>query len=580
MIKGDWFPLPNSFREVFLLNNFDFKLSETFLFDVLKSDSIVELRDKVAVLSGDGSGKSTARIISIENYIIKTDLALKQNDFKKLEKELSKKVCLANKLNLHHPSKEYFIIEHGGWFYPCSVCDRLKTIHTVDSLSKRLAYFIELVKIGIYAIKEHGFELDLNPSNFAFDEYEPEKLYYIDDEVYDSDNFEGIGSFIIHRIRHESDIDESLWIDFSDKLKKELSLCLSSYQDLSSLIHGIESFPLSTVFHEKRKILLNALNGSFLNKKRTIVSSEKTESNIDIKDIKLNNFPNSRNCSSQLPLPPTCETYYLSEPKPDEVEKPNINPIFAVKDKKITCILSDIHSNLPALQSVLEEAKKLGVTHYIILGDIVGYGPFPNETIEVIANLPNTTIIQGNHDFSIGTQNVDFCMGRLAKASALWTMTQLSQDKLDWLKNLKTYYLYDNYMLLHGSVIDPNYFYGYIYEMTYEENLKKANLMNLNFILYGHTHVPYVYYMIKEKNKYIKQNATDIHLFQDGKVFLINPGSVGQPRDNNNKASFAIWDENDILSFHRVEYPIEETTKKIKELNLFDDLVLRLEIGK
>lgn len=568
MVKGDWFPLPNSFRDVFLLNNFNFQLSETFLFDVLKSDSIVELRDKVAVLSGDGSGKSTARIISVENYIIKTDLALKQNDLRKLEKELSKKVYLANKLNLHHPSKEYFIIESDGWFYPCSICDRLKTIHTVDSLSKRLAYFIELVKIGIYAIKEHGFELDLNPSNFAFDEYEPEKLYYIDDEVYDSDNFEGIGSFIIHRIRHESDIDESLWIDFSDKLKKELSLCLSSYQDLSSLIHGIESFPLSTVFYEKRKILLNALNGTFLNKKRSILSSEKTVSNVDIKPDEIEKL------ESKVDI------------KPDEVEKtvvfeePNINPIFAVKDKKITCILSDIHSNLPALQSVLEEAKKLGVTHYIILGDIVGYGPFPNETIEVIANLPNTTIIQGNHDFSIGTQNVDFCMGRLAKAAALWTMTQLSQDKLDWLKNLKTYYLYDNYMLLHGSVIDPNYFYGYIYEMTYEDNLKKANLMNLNFILYGHTHVPYIYYMIKEKNKYIKQNATDIHLFQDGKVFLINPGSVGQPRDNNNKASFAIWDENDILSFHRVEYPIEETTKKIKELNLFDDLVLRLETGK
>lgn len=542
MIIGDWFPLPNSFSDIFLLNDFNFELSETFLFDVLKSDSIVELKDKVSVINGDGSAKNTARIISVENYIIKTDLALKQNDLRKLEKELSKKVYLANKLNLHHPSKEYFIIESDGWFYPCSICDRLKTIHTIDSLDKRLDYFIELVKIGIYTIKEYGFELDLNPSNFAFEESNPDKLYYIDDEIYSSkkleicasNGLESIGEFIIHRIRNEKYISSDQWLYFSDKLQKELNLCLSSYCELSSLISGIENFPLSEVFFEKRKIVLNALNSSFTNRK-TI-----------------------KNVSSVV----------------------IVNPIIDLNDKKITCILSDIHSNLPALEAVLEEAKKFNVTHYIILGDIVGYCPFPNETIELIASLPNATIIQGNHDFSIGNKNVDFCMGRLAKETALWTMDQLDQNKLDWLKSLKPYYLYDDYMLLHGSVTDPNYFYGYIYEMTYEDNLKKANLMNLNFILYGHTHVPYIYYLIKEKNKYIKQNTININLFQENKVFLINPGSVGQPRDHNNKASFAIWDDNDVLSFHRIDYPIEKITSKIRDINMFDDLILRLENGK
>lgn len=546
-MSNNWFPKVSSKSDIYILDSFECNFSVDELFTLLNSNLAIELKDKVGNLStSEGSGKFSARLLEVNNFIIKTDLTLVVEEFEKLKKELSKKVAISNKLKIYHPSKQWFIIKYNDKYLPCSICKKLYTIHNISNLEYRLDYFLDLIKISLSIIKTHNIELDLNPSNFAYEKDSPHKLYYLDDEFYETTELRSIGEFIVHRIRHENNISNEQWEVFSEKLCEVLNNSLSFYLEFAHVLNGLEEFSLSPRFFDKRDIIIKKIKDSLYNKnwKQKIIKDESNNKiNIEAKN----------------------ET---------EITKEKI-----VNNKKITCVLADVHANLPALESVIEESKKLGATDYIILGDIVGYGPFPNETIDLVRTLPNLIAVQGNHDYAIGNNNFDTGMSKLGLKTATWTVSQLNNEKLEWLKNLKNNYKFEKHMYIHGSILDERYFLAYIYEMSYEENLKKADEMNLNYVLFGHTHVPYIYYINKKNKMCYKQNPTNVQLVQDNNVFLVNPGSVGQPRDRINKASFAIIDENNNLSFHRVDYSIERAISEIKKIGIFPELINRLENG-
>lgn len=235
-------------------------------------------------------------------------------------------------------------------------------------------------------------------------------------------------------------------------------------------------------------------------------------------------------------------------------------------------IISDIHSNLEALESVLNEIKN--VEKIICLGDIVGYGANPNECCEIIKNL-NCISIVGNHDLaSIEEYDIrDF--NPYAKAAILWTRNHLKEENKIFLRNLKEKIIFKNLTLIHGSLVNPSF-----YILDTSSARESFSLQETKICFIGHTHTAECY--IKSGN-FLEQ----IDLFSGGIIeikenfqYIINCGSVGQPRDRNYKASFGIYDEdNETIEIKRIHYPLEIAYKKIINAHLPKILADRLAIG-
>ncbi len=240
-------------------------------------------------------------------------------------------------------------------------------------------------------------------------------------------------------------------------------------------------------------------------------------------------------------------------------------------------VFSDIHSNLPALKAVLEDANQIGFDEIICLGDLVGYGPNPNECIETVFSYRNNSIA-GNHDWG-AIDKVDLIIfNRDARQALNWTRSELSQEHNDILSNLPVSKpMAEGILLSHGSPRKP------VWEYLVDTNAASANFDKFDFelALVGHTHLPLVFEL--NSTKRVKHLMPDVNEPIDyaGKRMILNPGSVGQPRDMNPQASYAILDTGEKQwTFHRVAYPVEETQKRMEKLKLPLRLIARLSIGR
>ncbi len=252
-------------------------------------------------------------------------------------------------------------------------------------------------------------------------------------------------------------------------------------------------------------------------------------------------------------------------------------------------LISDIHSNLEALNAVLQNIKDHGgVTKIYCLGDIVGYGPNPLECTEIIMNCDKT--IMGNHEQAL--LNNAFGFNKVAKQAIQWTRSQLKpsllggRKKKAWkfLKSLKTHFTENNILYVHGSPREPTNEYLTEEAITNAQNGISTTL-DENFALMdkicfmGHTHKPGVI-----TNDYKFYNIDDLnyrYTFLDYQKVIVNIGSVGQPRDNDNRASYVIYNPvaNEII-FKRVEYDYQTTIAKIEAINnLNNQLGQRLSDG-
>ncbi len=239
-------------------------------------------------------------------------------------------------------------------------------------------------------------------------------------------------------------------------------------------------------------------------------------------------------------------------------------------------LLSDIHSNREAFEAVLADAGAVDETW--CLGDVVGYGPDPNACVELLRSLPHLCIA-GNHDWAT--------LGRLdlrefnldARQANLWNRQQLTPENLAYLEALPEMLVREPFTLVHGSPRHPIWEY-IVYTTTAQVNFYH---FDTPFCLVGHTHTPVIFRLTNDKGG---GRCDTLPLPLNGPLTLgperliINPGSVGQPRDGNPQASYAILDtETLVLEYRRVSYPVEKTQAKMIEHDLPLRLAVRLGYG-
>ncbi len=239
-------------------------------------------------------------------------------------------------------------------------------------------------------------------------------------------------------------------------------------------------------------------------------------------------------------------------------------------------IVSDIHSNLPAIERIYNNLEKV-VDEIYSLGDIIGYGPYPNECVDFLKYFKFS--ILGNHDAAvIGLREYnDF--NEYAKFAIEWTKDNLSWEYLEKLKKFPQVLELDDVYLVHGSLRDPLDEYLINYYSVYAN----FELMEKKIAFFGHTHLAGAFlYSEKDREIYYINFAEGGELkIRKGYKYLINPGSVGQPRDGNWKASYAIYDTNlNIVEFRRVEYDLEKTQKYMQGLGFPRYLWERLQYGR
>jgi predicted phosphodiesterase len=236
-------------------------------------------------------------------------------------------------------------------------------------------------------------------------------------------------------------------------------------------------------------------------------------------------------------------------------------------------VLSDIHANLAALDAVCDE---LGTVDEIwVLGDIVGYGPQPNEVIRRLQEL-GARAVTGNHDgAAIGTVDASW-FNPDAQAAIQWTSTVLDANARAYLGVLPEVRRDGELTAVHGSPREP------IWEYITDAAIAAANMtaFQTRHCLYGHTHLP-VIYRSDGINMTVVPATTAAPIALDARRALINPGSVGQPRDGNRDASYLVLDtEAGVAEFHRVRYDVGLTQRLMREVGLPRWLVERLAIGR
>ncbi|MBV8299809.1 MAG: metallophosphoesterase family protein [Candidatus Eremiobacteraeota bacterium] len=237
-------------------------------------------------------------------------------------------------------------------------------------------------------------------------------------------------------------------------------------------------------------------------------------------------------------------------------------------------VVSDVHSNIEALEAVFGALREDDAL--LCLGDIVGYGPNPNECVERIRGRATATVL-GNHDVA-AIDNFGLAYFNPAAREAMrWTQSVLSAENLAWLDSLGYEFRMPEFLLVHGAPV--NYF-EYILDKAAAARAFNATDAPLIFI--GHTHIA-EYYAQRPDGRIDHehlQNGGEIAL-EEGVRYLINVGSVGQPRDLNPRASFGIYDSAArTVTINRVPYPIERVQEKIASARLPDALARRLLVGR
>ncbi|VAX36320.1 hypothetical protein MNBD_UNCLBAC01-10 [hydrothermal vent metagenome] len=237
-------------------------------------------------------------------------------------------------------------------------------------------------------------------------------------------------------------------------------------------------------------------------------------------------------------------------------------------------ILSDIHGNLEALGAVADECHQQHVGKILCAGDTVGYGANPKECLDFLQKF-KVPSVAGNHDWAVGGRLDASYFTDNGKAAIAWIRSNIPFEYFNYLNGLTTVYKNEDVIVTHASLNTPEYF-------DYLNNITKApntfTLMDRPVCFIGHTHVPQIF--IQQGENIVYSHTAEVEVIPECK-YIVNVGSVGQPRDKNSMASYCIYDtDSGLIQLRRVSYDIVTAQQKILAAGLPKALATRLSLGK
>ena len=236
-------------------------------------------------------------------------------------------------------------------------------------------------------------------------------------------------------------------------------------------------------------------------------------------------------------------------------------------------IISDIHANKEALETVLRDIEFMQCSQIVCLGDVVGYNASPVECLETIKSL-NCPIVRGNHDEEAASDSKPDKMNPIAYSALMWTRQQLSPEQKEWLSKLRLVRSVPPFTIVHSTLDQPSLWHYII------NNYDAASNFNFQFstiCFHGHTHVPKIF---SNENGGATEYAPSDFCPQPGVKYFVNVGSVGQPRNGDPRACYCVFDtDQNAIYFRRLEYDIQLTCKRIVDAGLPVALAERLTQG-
>jgi len=237
-------------------------------------------------------------------------------------------------------------------------------------------------------------------------------------------------------------------------------------------------------------------------------------------------------------------------------------------------LISDIHANLEALQAVLKDLEKRGVDSIHCLGDVVGYGADPAACLKLVEQTCDTRLL-GNHEYAaLGLQSCEQ-FNEAARTSAEWTREALEDKALAVMADFELHRSLDDMYMVHASPFEPDQWH---YIFSSNEAMQAFEHLKQKIAFFGHSHIPMI----------LRERPGDLPSAQAGHTFcadpevryLINVGSVGQPRDNDPRACYVVYESEELeLEYHRVEYDIAAAQRKMSAASLPETLISRLSAG-
>lgn len=434
----------------------------------------------------------------------------------------------------HHPHKTWFIFYNPESSSPLigNICPQLTPLHKLFddnsvALSDRLLLMKSLFILYFRVMREEEMRLDDGLSNYGVDENN--NLYYLDDDIYLPDSFNIFSHMLGVYIRRYEWLDEEICSVVGEILVK----VIEEGEDSEEIRHTIVRF-LKDLFMPpgRAQDALNKLKETIRPEFKLVSRRKKAKES-------------------------------------DEEEK---------HDGRYLAILADVHANLPALEAVLSYLSEHKIHDGIVLGDTVGYGPYPSQCIERLAGT-GLTVLKGNHDHAVVVGNRKKGFSRMGAWVIEWTIDLLGESDKAWLGSLPEAVEGDGWLAVHGAPVDSTFFNGYVYEMTYKKNLDNLQQRNIPLCFHGHTHVMGMYGRKKGKpDGFLLEDEVNLNNFD---FSLVCPGSVGQARNGNPQAQFGIYDrEEQRMNFIGLDYEIEKTISEMKALGFPDTLGERLLLGR
>ena len=236
-------------------------------------------------------------------------------------------------------------------------------------------------------------------------------------------------------------------------------------------------------------------------------------------------------------------------------------------------IFGDIHANLEALQAVLADAEAHGVTHFVCLGDVVGYNANPHECVEVVRGL-GCPVVKGNHDEQASLTEELGGFNPLAEEAINWTRRHLNEEDKVWLRELKMVRQVRDFTIVHATLDTPEQ-WGYVFNTL--DAAASFTYQHTTVCFFGHTHVAGAFV----RDDGVKRVKTDQLMIEEAKKYFINTGSVGQPRDGDWRAAYCIYHvEKNVVEQRRVKYDLATAQEKIIKAGLPRLLAERLKLGR